>query len=65
MFYISTIALNRLGMLDKRTRVHYPVVQFTVTRGDHDHNRMCNTCEFAVQVSSNTRDFRKKLDRSH
>ena len=34
-------------------------MQFTVTRGDHDHNCACSTREFAVQVSSNTRDFQK------
>ena len=36
-------------------------MQFTVTRGDHDHNHACSTRKFAVQVSSNTQDFQKYL----
>ena len=34
-------------------------MQFTVTCGDHDQNRVCSTREFAKQVSLNTWDFWK------
>ena len=34
-------------------------MQFTGTRGDHDYNRACSARKFAVQVSSNMRDFQK------